>query len=104
MAASSRSAITSSARACEACVTTAGSVDSGTAVPWVPVTCAGGSSSFSMNSFMCGVEDVATATTDGSDGQIWTSAGVKATHALECGARFCFPSRLISAALVSGSE
>jgi hypothetical protein len=40
---------------------------------------------------MCGVLEVAIATRYGFVGLIWISDGVNATHALECGARFCLP-------------
>ena len=44
-----------------------------------------------MSNFICGKLDVPTATSVGSVGQSASEDGVKATQALECGARFCLP-------------
>ena len=86
---SSLSATSSSALACDACVKD----PSGPEVVSVSDTedRVGGSKSFTINSFICGVLEVAIATRYGFVGQTCTSDGVNATHALECGARFCLP-------------
>ena len=81
MAASSRSATASSARACEACVT--GTFRSRPGLVSRAGDFMGGSISLTTSSFICGVVEVATAAMYGFVGQSWTSEGVNATHALE---------------------
>ena len=60
----------------------------------------GGISMRAISSFMDGTAEVAQASKLGSVGQIAKAEGVKATHALEWGARFCRPSNLGSGSAV----
>ena len=102
MAAASRSAMARAARAWEACVSplppvvavglvSRRDVDVGAALAAAGSSLVG-TRRRTMRSFMCGTEFVPTAIKEGSVGQRARDEGVKATHALECGARFCLPS------------
>lgn len=106
IAASSLSANASASRACEAWVSVTPGLSSNREVrsrvggAEVVSTFHGGISMRAIKSFIDGTADVAQANRLESVGQIASAEGVKATHALECGARFWRPSSLGSASVV----